>query len=88
MIGPLRLPHHLETRPRLSTDLAHTTWMLPRLLPCTTIVRRNQSVLMLGPTSPKNQSAMTGLSDRLSSLRRNTAVRLNVNVARQLCTPS
>ena len=32
----------------------------------------------------EKSSAMTGLSDRLSSLRRNTAVHLNFNVARQL----
>ena len=37
--------------------------------------------------SARNQSVITGLSDRLSSLRRNTAVRLNFNVASQLCTP-
>ena len=40
------------------------------------------------PLSARTLSGMIGLSDRLSSMRRNTAVRLNFYAARQLCTPS
>ena len=43
---------------------------------------------LAAPQPARNQSAVAGLSDGLSPLRRNTAVRLNIFVAHQFCTPS
>ena len=57
-----------DCSPQPSTPSSDTIW---------------SSTAFAAPQSANNQSAMIGLSDRLSSLRRNTAVRLNFQVARQ-----
>ena len=64
------------------------TWLAqpPSSLAAVAWMRRHACVLA-APQSARNQSAVMGLSERLSSLRRNTAVRLKFNVARQLQHP-